>query len=232
MRWRSGVVFVSGFAWLTVALLARAPQPPKASSVEKLGDNLFRVGNIRVNTAKRELTISGRVNPVTTLEFIANPTDGIKAYESAVTLDTNAIGFNAALLLLGLDKSHARPAQSRDDPAGPGGDPVEVWIDTTGSSPQHIRAERLIYDQETKSAAGDGTWVYTGSSFISDGRYRAEADGVLIGFVHDPATIIELTRAMGLGRYGAVILNPTLGLTPGTAITLTVKAVAAAPKPH
>jgi hypothetical protein len=107
-----------------------------------------------------------------------------------------------------------------------------VWIDTTGPSPQHFRAERLIYDQQTKESASDGSWVFTGSTFLPDGRFRAEADGVLIGFVHDLATVIELLHEIGLGRYGAVILNPTLGLTAGMPITLTVKAVGAAPKLH
>jgi hypothetical protein len=217
--------------------LGSAAQPPaapepKASPIEKLGDNLFRLGSIRVDTSKRELSVSGQVNPVTVLEFVANTTNGMKAYESAITLDTNAITFNAALLLMGLDKSHSRIPLYRTDPNGVAGDPVEIWIDTTGPSPQHFRAERLIYDRATKEAASDGSWVFTGSSFLNDGRYRAEADGVLIGFVHDVSTILELTRAVGLGRYGAVILNPTLGLTPGMPITLTVKAVGAVPKPH
>ena len=228
-RFASSVLL--GVAFLTVAAVAQPPEP-KPSPVEKLSDNLFRVGTIRVDTTKRELTAPGKVNPVTTLEFIANTTGGIKAYESAVTLDVNAITFNAALLLLGLDKSHSRIPMARTDPVGPAGDPVEVWIDTSGPSPQRIRAERLIYDQETKAAASDGTWVYTGSSFLSDGRYRADADGVLIGFVHDLATIIELSTAIGVNRYGAVILNPNLGLTPGMPVTLTVKAIGPAPKPH
>jgi hypothetical protein len=229
---RCVIVLLSGLTFLPTATAAQEPPTPKASPVEKLGDNLFRLGNIRVDTAKRELSVPGKVNPVTTLEFIANPTDGLKAYESALTLDTNAITFNAALLLLGLDPSHGRRGFSRNDPNGVAGDPVEIWIDTTGPSAQKFRAERLIYDQTAKEAASDGSWVFTGSSFLPDGRYRAEADGVLIGFVHDLATIIELSRAVGLGRYGAVVLNPTLGLTPGMPITLTAKAVGAAPKPH
>jgi hypothetical protein len=218
--------------FFAVAATAQTPPQPTASPIEKLSDNLYRVGNIRVDTAKRELAVTGKVNPVTTLEFIANPIDGMKAYESAITLETNAITFNAALLLLGLDPSHGRRGNSRDQAVA--GDPVEVWIDTTGSSPQHLRAERLIYDQDTKDTPSDGSWVFTGSTFLPapDGRYRAEADGVLIGFVHDLATIIELSRSQGVGRYGAVILNPTLGLTAGMPVTLTVKAVGAASKPH
>jgi len=221
-----GVVFLSSVP------IAQSAATPKPSPIEKLGDNVYRVGSIRVDTAKRELSVPGKVNPVTVLEFIANPTDGMKAYESAITVDTNAITFNAALLLLGLDPSHGRRGVTRME--GVAGDPVEIWIDTPIPTAQHIRAERLIYSQETKETATDDTWVFTGSSFLPppDGRFRADADGVLIGFVHDLASIIEISHPVGLGQYGITVLNPTLGLTPGMPVTLTVKAIGAPPKPH
>jgi hypothetical protein len=221
-----GVVFFPSMS------LGQGPTPPKPSPIEKLSENVYRVGSIRVDTAKRELSVPGKVNPVMTLEFIANPTDGLKAYESAITLETNAITFNAALLLLGLDPSHGRRGLSRME--GVAGDPVEVWIDTPIPTAPHFRAERLIYSQETKETATDDAWVFTGSSFLPppDGRYRADADGVLIGFVHDLASIIEISHPIGLGQYGITVLNPTLGLTPGMPVTLTVKATGAPPKLH
>ena len=72
---------------------------------------------------RSELTVAGTVNPdVRTLEFIANARDGIKAYETAVTLDTDAITFNAALLLIGLDKSRSKNVPTTAlRPGGSGG---------------------------------------------------------------------------------------------------------------
>jgi hypothetical protein len=208
------------------------PQPPSAQpSVEKLGPNLLRVGTIRVDTAAKEITVAGTVNPdVRTLEFIANARDGIKAYETAVTLDTDAITFNAALLLIGIDKSRSRNAPTRHfDPAIPVGDVVEITLDCPKRECQRFPAERLMYDLEAKTTASKGTWVYTGSAFLPDNRYLATVDGSLIGFVHDPSSIIEYAAGSGLDRYGTVIFNPNLGLTPGTAVTLTVKLLKTAP---
>src|SRR5436190_18603940 len=68
------------------AVRQQPPQTTPPPSVERLGKDLFRIGKTRVNTATREVTVTGTVNPVTTLEFLANPPRGLKAYESALTL--------------------------------------------------------------------------------------------------------------------------------------------------
>ena len=217
----------------TAAQKPAEPQAPAAApaakppAVEKLGPNLLRIGTIRVDTAAKEITVAGKVNPdVRTLEFIANARDGVKAYETAVTLDTDAITFNAALLLIGIDRSRSKNIPTRHfDTAVPVGDVVEIWLDCPKKECQRFPAERLMYDMESKAAVAKGTWVYTGSTFLSDGRYLAEVDGALIGFVHDPASIIEYAAGAGLNRYGTIVLNPTLGLKAGSEISLTVKAV-------
>lgn len=204
-------------------------QPAQGSAanptVERLGKDLFRIGRTRVNTATREVSVTGSVNPVTTLEFLANPPGGMKAYESALTLDTNGVTFNTGLVLIGLERSHARllPNRTLD------GDRVELWVDLPGPPPQHVRAERLIFDRATNHEATDSAWIYTGSIFLENGRYLPDSDGILIGFVQNRAAIIERTETLGVGRYGSVVLNPNIGLQPGTAVTLTVKAIGPPP---
>jgi hypothetical protein len=181
---------------------------------------------VHVDTATREVSVTGKVNPdVTTLEFVANTQDLNRAYESAVTLDTNAITYNAALVLIGLDGSHAKGVpQFHFDKTPVVGDVVTVFLECPKGECQRMPAERLMYDRTRKESISGGKWVYTGSSFLPEGRYFADVGGVLIGFVHDPATIIEYSVGAGLGRYGDIIVNPELGLAPGTAITVTVKA--------
>lgn len=207
-----------------------APAPPPA--VERLGDKLFRIGQIRVDVAKRELTVSGMVNPdVRALEFIANPKDGHKAYESALSLDTNAVTFNAALLMIGLDPKNARNAPTRHfDPATPEGDVVEIWFECQNAACAKTPAERLMYDQQKNEVLSGGAWVYTGSGFFPDGGYMADVQGVLIGFVHEPASIIEYTGKGALNRFGFIVPNPMLGLEARTPIVLTIHAVSSQPR--
>jgi hypothetical protein len=221
---------------LATALLADA-QPLRAQApdtrpptVEKIGDNQFRIGQIKIDAASRQVSVPGRVNEnVMQLEFIANTLGGNKAYESAITLLTNATSFNAALLMIGLDPARARNVpRYHFDPATPEGDRVEIWVECPKGECQRFAAERLMYDKGKKQELSGGNWVYTGSSFIQDGPYWAELDGVIIGFVHDPASIIEYTGAGALGRFGSIVTNPGLGITDGTTVLVTVKAVAPA----
>ena len=199
---------------------------PESPPIEEIGDKLYRVGNIRVDLAGQEALVAGVVNDVTILEFIATTKGGFKSYESAIELDTDAISFNLAMVLLGLDKSRSVLSKFHFDPDPPEGDPVEIWIEwEQNGETRRIRGEELAYNAGSKETLPETPWVYTGSVFMPDGSYLAERDGVLIGFVHTPAPIIENPLPDGVGNYGAWILNPTIGLDPGTPITVTVKAL-------
>jgi hypothetical protein len=55
----------------------------------------------------------------------------------------------------------------------------------------------------------------------------ADIDGVLIGFVHSPAPVIENPRSGAVGAYGAVVMNTHIGLAGGTKLQVTVKAAPA-----
>jgi len=214
---------------------AQNPPAPavRQPAVEKLSDSSYRIGRIRVDTARREVVLPGTVNArVTTLEYIANTQGGLKAYETALTLETDAITFNTALVLIGLDPTHARNApRGHFDPAVPEGDAVEIVVECPNHECERMPAERLMFDRVTMDTASGGSWVYLGSRFLPDGRYLAQVDGVLVSFVHDSASIIEYTKGAGLGRYGTIVLNPNVGLAPGTAVTVTVRAVGQATAP-
>lgn len=223
--------------WQGSSLLAQQTPPPTPRSpflgpapapaaVEKIGPDELRVGNIRIDTARKELSVSGVVNEVQILEFLANTKGGWKAYESAIELDTNAVNFNVACLLIGLDNARAVPSRYQFDAVPPQGDPVEISIEWDGESGRRrIRAEQLIYNRVTKATLTQGPWVYVGSVFQAEGnRYLAETEGTIVGFMHTPAPIIESPRPL-VGNYGDSIINPELKLKAGTSIQLIVRAL-------
>ena len=198
----------------------------KPAPIKKLGAGLVSIGNIIVDTAKKEVTVPGRILRDQTLEFLATTKRGMKSYESAMELDTNAVSFNLALIMIGLQKSNAVAPQQHFDAAPTVGDPVDIWVEWgTGDNARKMRADELLYDLRTKSVPKLGVWVYTGSTVLPDGPYLAELDGVLIGFVHDPASIIENSTGGGLNAYGSIRLNPDIKIAPDTPIKLTVKAL-------
>jgi hypothetical protein len=209
---------------------APAPQAPPRPAAERLGPNLFRIGNVRVDTAKREVSAPGTTNDVKMLEWVANTKGGNKAYESAITLETDAVSFNAALLLIGLDKSRARVPEAHFDQKAPEGDRVEITVEFERKGERvRLPVEQILYDLQTKQSMPSDGWVYTGSSFLFDGRFWAEADGTLIGFVHSPAPLIEQVGRGAVNRFGAIVLNTEIGIAPNMPVTLTVRSLAPAP---
>ena len=198
---------------------------PAPSPVEKLGPNQFRIGKILVDIAKKELSVAGVINNVQVLEFLANMKEGFKAYESAMELETNAVNFNVACLLIGLDPVGAVPARFQFDSEPPKGHPVEVFVewDESGRT-RRVRAEQFLYDRVTKQTLSEGPWIYTGSVIYETNRYLAETEGVLVGFMHTPAPIIENPRTT-IGEFGDHVINPELNIKPGKAVSLVVRAL-------
>jgi hypothetical protein len=217
-----GVLNVVLCVCLAGVAAGQRPQTP----VQKIGDGVYRIGAIRVDTKKREVSVTGVINDATTLEWVANTQSGGKAYESAMTLDTDGVTFNTALLLIGLDVKHARVPEFHFDPKPPQGDPVDMFVTWgEGAAAKRVGIEQLLYDQRTRAPLPAGGWVYTGSMMLESNQYRADADGgVLIGFVHSPAPVIENRNPGAVSAFGSVILNRNIGLGPDTRVTLTIVA--------
>lgn len=196
----------------------------------------MRVQNIRVDTKRREISVPGRINrdmtETTTLEFVANVAGHGKAYETPVAADTDAVAFNTALLLIGLDPKNARVPTRHFDPIPPAGDPVEILIEwTKDGMTRRVPVEGLLWDKRSGRPMAKTPWVYTGSSFYED-KYLAALDGVLIGFVHSPAPIIENAGKGAVEAFGSVVFNTRLGLVSGDRLTLIVRAVTSAKSPR
>lgn len=219
----------AALAVLCSVVLAYGQPAPKPPAIKKLGASTYAIGSLRVDTATREVVAPATINEVSILEFVANTRKGFKAYESAMTVDVDAVTYNAALLLIGLDPLRSRVPGRHFDPEPPKGDPVEMFVEwAAGGRSKRVRVEELLYDKRTNRTMPEGPWVYTGSAFVDlvdRQEFMAETDGVLIGFVHSPAPLIENPRDGAVNGYGAVVLNPNLGLAPGQAVTLIVRAL-------
>jgi hypothetical protein len=59
--------------------------------------------------------------------------------------------------------------------------------------------------------------------------YLADSSGSLIGFVHDPMTVIEHQLGLGIGAYGSILGNTDILPPIGTRMTLIVTALPAPP---
>ncbi len=211
------------------------PQKSKTSAqfalsnpkVQDLGNGHFRVGLIEVDRNQRRFTVPAEVHQDEgTQEFILSTRGGYKGYESTLEAGATAYEFNIACLLIGLDPDRARTPRFHFDPTGVTGDRVEVNLSWgKGKKVRRVSAAEAVKDQRTGKAMKATGWVYTGSTFTPDGAYMAQTDGVLIGFVHDPAEIITLAVGTGQGDYGQLVPNTATLPKKGTRVTVEVKAV-------
>ena len=151
-------------------------------------------------------------------------TDGAKGYESLLELDTTAVEFQLACILIGLDDENTVKPRYQFDEREVEGQTVEISISWEDDGVrQTISATEALTAGDGEFA--DAEWIYVGSGLSPQGGgLQAELSGTLIGFVHDPFSIIEHREGARSGSYGMITGNSELLPPEGSPITLTVSA--------
>ena len=196
-------------------------------SAKSLGNGRFSIGQIIVDTTKKEATVPGSLKMNEgVIEYIASIKGGFKLYETIFELETNAYEFNLAMILIGLDQKKGKAPAHHFDPKAPEGDPVEIWVEWVEESKKKVhRAEDFVLDESSKKTMPYTNWVYTGSTVFEDGTYMAQMDGVLVSFVHDPSSIIESPTDFGVTQYGMLVVNKKIAPPIGTKVQLKIKSL-------
>jgi hypothetical protein len=160
------------------------------------------------------------------LEYLAVTTDGLKSYETLLEAQATGSELNLALILLGFDSDHSSHPAYQFDRSQPGGQTATIRVRwRAGGKKQEVSADEALLSDEQRQRIAPAIWVYTGS-FIppNGGRFGADAAGTLVGFVHDPNSLIEHRLGLGIGAYGSVRGN-TARLPPiGTPVEILISA--------
>ncbi len=225
-----GIVTVLAVALLAAALWSVMAvgqgQAPLAPTFERLDDGRLRVGPILVDQARGALVVPGEIiRHASPLEYLAVTRGGIKAYESLLELDANAYEFNLACILLGLDAARARLPRYQFDTEPVTGQRVSLSVSWDAPEGRRsVNAVDMLYNAGQQGVSD--RWIYTGAATSPDGRYQAHEFGTLVGFVHDPAAIIEHAEGLGIGNYGAVGANAANVPPVGTRVELQLRTTA------
>jgi hypothetical protein len=201
------------------------PAAPRIGEMKPLGNDRFQIGRIVVDKRAGRFTVPGRVlNLGKPLEYLATSPGGAKAYETLVEVDASGSEFNLGCILLGLERPADPPAfqrYSRAPLAGPRAAVYIAWSD--GGKRRKVPAEEALHNPQTGAKPGAIEWVYVGSpASRPGGPFAADVTGVLIGFVHDPTSVIESVGGIGIGAYGSVQGNTALP-SVGSSIELIVE---------
>jgi hypothetical protein len=194
--------------------------------IEDLGGGNYRIGAIKVDKNAQQITVPGIMLPYEegkAIEFLATTWQGFKSYESVFELKSNAFEFNLACILIGLDAKRGVAPRYHFDPESVKGDPVSVRVvwQQHGDTHEHDVVELLKTGEQKPSIPS--VWSYTGSAFVEGDRYLAQMDGVLIGLVHDPASIIEHREGLGLGNWGMLVIDKSLAPDSATPVSLIIR---------
>jgi len=226
LPWRALLLALACTLLVPGTATATDPQPAEQPPIKRLDGQRYQIGSIVVDKARRQFTVPGVVakyeRPEDALEFVAGTKGGHKLYETLLELDANAFEFNLACILIGLEAHASQQPSYHFDPRKVLGDPVAIFVSWGQGGAEVRRTPSQLLRVGADGPVSDD-WVYTGSTFTPDGQYLAQLDGVLVGFVHDPASIIQHRTGLGLGAYGAVRFRPSAVPPPGTAIDLTVE---------
>jgi len=199
----------------------------QAPQIEKLDDGRYRINKIIVDKEAQSFTVPGKILVLKEpLEYLAVSVDGMKGYESLLELSTSARDFNLACILIGFDDDKSVKPRHQFDERKPQGQAVKITVSwqqdgktVSVSGANAMTAGEDVFD--------DDSWVYIGSATGNNGeQFMAEAGGTLIGFVHDPYSIIDHSNGAGIGAYGLITGNEDKLPPKGSAITLTVAVVA------
>lgn len=179
---------------------------PVTPTVEKLGDNRYRIGKILLDQNTREIRVPAKVNMQEgLLEFLLVHENG-KIHESLLLTDISPTHLNLAFTLLRYPPSRELYALPNDQ-GGESNDypevPVEVktgarlrieveWQD--GKSLRRLPVNEWIQHVVKTSAMPAGPWVYGGSDF-HDGKYAPELSGDLIAIFLSAAAIVNYPGA-------------------------------------
>jgi len=214
----------------TVSPVAEAQTPSQQKpAIVRTGDNLYRVGEIVVDTKQRTVTFPARVNLTQGVLEVLICTEYGKTHESLLSTKVDPLYLNVALLMLGLEGGRAVKYQG--DPTTPVGSPVEIWLKAPeGDKEKLIRAEDWVFDTHKNRPMLHTDWVYVGSVLTKDG-FMAQREGQIATTFHDPFTLID--NPLPEGGDDTVYVVHTEKVPPrGTPVTVVIKAVPPPLKSH
>ena len=217
---------IAAATMLAVSLNVAAEDEPAEPNMVKIGDDQYRIGTITVDRKAQTFSVPGKILVLKdALEYLAVSKGGMKGYESLLELDTVPREFNLACILIGFDdKDSTKPRYQFDDRVADG---PAVAITVSWEQDGKIKSVSGANAMTTgDDVFDDDSWVYIGSAMSHDGKqFMAEIGGTLIGFVHDPNSVIDHRLGAGIGAYGLITGNEDALPAKGSAITLTIAVV-------
>ena len=168
--------------------------------VTKISENVFGIGEVRLDSKKRSITFPASVNMTNgVIEYLLVSSRG-KLHESLLKTEVEPMQLHTAKLLIEPKntETNSSPQRRRDAEVDAGsetnGEHLSIWLSwRAGDMEKSCPAEDLIFSTHAKSPMNRGDWIYTGSRFI-EGTFMAQRERSLVSVIADPDALIENPR--------------------------------------
>lgn len=219
-------------AALLVGITTFSQTQSQSDLVRKVGENLYRLNDIEINTLKKTVTIPCSVNMTNGLiEVVLCRPEG-KTHESLLATSVTPLEFQTSLLLLGLDPVNEIPDNpSNRDTLSPyltietSGDLVEISLEIIREGKIVKKPiESFIRDERTKKAVAMSKWLFRGAVTHYTGNVILDLSTSLIATFHDPLALMEIN---GADKFDDELfyVNETVGLVEKEEVMLIIKAL-------
>jgi hypothetical protein len=180
---------------LVLSITAHAEQQETNQPLKQIGPNTFEIGKVRFDKAQKTVTFPGFLNmDKGMIEYVIVTSLG-KTHESLVRTDAQPTHIHLAMLLLGA-KGLGTNAFPEDPKAPIPGDKVTIqisWKDPAGVE-KRFPPEDFIINQESKTPAVRGPWIYNGSRVVQ-GTFVAQQIGSIVSTMTDADALMNNPRA-------------------------------------
>lgn len=160
------------------------------SLIMKIDENTYKIDNIKIDIANREITFPAEFNMNRGLiETILVGPQG-RLHETILKTDALPAYIQTSLLLLGLECGQNMELGNYD--SVPEGDSLLVyasWTDTLGVTHEEP-IERLVWNIPQNREMLKTYWIFLGSKIVN-GQFIADLDQNIIRTYHDPFAIIH-----------------------------------------
>ena len=177
----------------TVTVYPKSTSPIDAAMVKpkEISKGVYQVGNVMLDTNKKEVVISGEINIATgdtTIEFFACGLLG-PSHERILMLDAEPFSIFLALGMLEL--SPGMNLEVQGDPHDPEGSDVQVWVEwKQGDKVVSKTARELVWNKFTKQPMEKTHWVFTGGRIRTD-QFTPQLTHNIIAVHRDPDSILN-----------------------------------------
>lgn len=215
VRWYLAGVLIL-LTWNDPGSAQEQPQPPAQGGkledgeeirqrIEQIGPATYKVGDVLVDAASRQLVFSGEINMATGLAEVVVCTLWGKLHESVIRTSVQPMDIHIGLLLLGLKDGgnpgwYVPPPISTDKPRDPvpAGMEVSVFVRWEDSGNwKEYRAEKMVMNLQTAEALPDTPWVFIGSYLDTEGGYVADYVGSILTNYHDRSSVLDCPLEQG-----------------------------------